>query len=56
MDKKTKETLLDIQLEFVRKSLNGKLSRQTLVDSRGNASKRIIIDYQEETDDEWSSW
>lgn len=52
MDEKTKQILLEIQLGHVVKSLNAKLTRTTVVDHKGNVSKRIILEYQEETNDE----
>ena len=35
------------RLERIAKELDGKLSFHTLVDSRGNVTKRIVIDYKE---------
>lgn len=52
MDEKTKQILLEIQLGHVVKALNAELTRTTVVDHKGNVSKRIILEYKEETNDE----
>ena len=36
------------QLHKIENDLKGKLSMKTIVDSRGNVSKQIVIEYKEE--------
>ena len=36
------------QLHQITKDINGELTEQTVVDSRGNLSKRIVIEYKED--------
>ena len=39
--------LLEMQLDNCRKLLDGKVSRLTCVDSKGNVTKKIVIEYHD---------
>lgn len=47
MTDKEKEIILKMQLNNICEMLDGKLNHQHVIDSKGNASRRIIIEYQE---------
>jgi len=49
VNKETRKHIVDIQLQNLLECLDGTLTRQTVIDSKGNTSKRIIITYNEET-------
>ncbi len=45
MDKKTSRMMMEIQLENICKIVNGTWHRQSLLNSKGERSERIIITY-----------
>ena len=50
MDEGFKKYIVEWQLENVRNVLNGTLEKKILVNSRGEVSKQIVINYTENED------
>lgn len=50
MDEGFKEYIVEWQLENVRNVLNGTLEKKILVNSKGEVSKQIVINYTENED------
>lgn len=48
LDKESKKYIVDIQLANVVECLGATITRQTVLDSKGVRSKRIIITYDEQ--------
>ncbi len=44
---KEKEIILKTQLHNICELVDGKLNHQHVIDSKGNASRRIVIEYKE---------
>ena len=44
---KEKEIILKMQLQNICELVDGKLNHQHVIDSKGNASRRIVIEYKE---------
>ncbi len=44
---KEKEIILKRQLQNICELVDGKLNHQHVIDSKGNASRRIVIEYKE---------
>lgn len=47
MDQKVKDVLANIQLQGVAKLIGGTITHQSVIDSKGNPSRRIIITYED---------
>ncbi len=50
MDESFKKYIVEWQLENVRNVLNGTLEKKLLVNSKGEVSKQIVINYTENED------
>ena len=49
MNEETKEILIQIQIDNIVKALGGTVSYQSTLDHTGRSTKRIIIEYDEQT-------
>ncbi len=49
MTEEEKKFIINLQLNNICEILDGKLNHQQVIDSKGNASRRIIIEYQEKS-------
>lgn len=53
MDRETKIILLQIQLKNAVKLLDGTLTKKTIINSRGQSQKQIVITYDDNQDEDF---